>query len=196
MFFQFVTYILTLFNCTNTYLISCGLYIHVWKQLSPKTVPIYPAMTLISIPLSYICKWSWYTFYRLRNKRFNRFGSDTLAIFIMKVRKLPPNLQEKAIKELNENPKRIEEDVKHLKTWLSKQSYIKARTGKTLNFHSVACRNWGSCRWSMAAVLFTRFKIQFGKGERKVGYVLHDENCGSGNVEKPRSVESRIAKCA
>lgn len=52
----------------------------------------------------------------------------------MNVRKLSPDLQKKAIEELNENPSRIPEDVSYLRTWLSKQPHIKARTGKLAVF--------------------------------------------------------------
>ena len=47
----------------------------------------------------------------------------------MTVRPLCKELQEKAIKELNEDPKRIQEDINHIKEWLKKQKHIKARTG-------------------------------------------------------------------
>ncbi|CAG9099755.1 unnamed protein product [Plutella xylostella] len=46
----------------------------------------------------------------------------------MPTRPLSPELQEKAIKELNEDPKRLESDIRHMKEWISKQSHLKART--------------------------------------------------------------------
>lgn len=48
----------------------------------------------------------------------------------MSVRPLSPDLQEIAIKEVNENPKRVQEDLMYIKTWLEKQPHILARTGK------------------------------------------------------------------
>ncbi|XP_004929250.1 alpha-tocopherol transfer protein-like isoform X2 [Bombyx mori] len=46
----------------------------------------------------------------------------------MSVRALPPELAEKARKELNEDPSRINSDIQHLKDWLSKQPHLRART--------------------------------------------------------------------
>lgn len=45
------------------------------------------------------------------------------------IRELSPELAEKAKKELNENPKKILEDLEAIKLWLSKQGHITARTG-------------------------------------------------------------------
>jgi hypothetical protein len=39
----------------------------------------------------------------------------------MPVRELSKELQEVAIKEINEDPKRIESDLAYIKEWLSKQ---------------------------------------------------------------------------
>lgn len=47
----------------------------------------------------------------------------------MSVRSLPPDLQEKAIAELNEDPARVQEDIRHIKEWIKKQSHLNARTG-------------------------------------------------------------------
>ncbi|GJQ86157.1 hypothetical protein Trydic_g13437 [Trypoxylus dichotomus] len=46
----------------------------------------------------------------------------------MVIRPLTKELQAKAAAELNEDPKRIEGDIKYLKEWLSQQKYLKART--------------------------------------------------------------------
>ncbi|XP_050675542.1 alpha-tocopherol transfer protein-like [Leptidea sinapis] len=46
----------------------------------------------------------------------------------MHIRPLIPELAEKARVELNEDPKRIESDLQHIKEWLSKQSHLRART--------------------------------------------------------------------
>src|SRR5699024_2960562 len=51
----------------------------------------------------------------------------------MPVRQLSSELQGLAVKELNEDPKRISEDLAHIKNWLSKQAYLNARTGKVLH---------------------------------------------------------------
>ncbi|XP_046386007.1 alpha-tocopherol transfer protein-like [Ischnura elegans] len=44
------------------------------------------------------------------------------------IRPLSEELQEIAKTQLNEDPKRIEDDLKHIKEWLSKQPHITART--------------------------------------------------------------------
>jgi hypothetical protein len=46
----------------------------------------------------------------------------------MPVRELSKELQEVAIKEINEDPKRIESDLAYIKEWLSKQQHLNART--------------------------------------------------------------------
>lgn len=48
----------------------------------------------------------------------------------MSVRPLPPDLQEKAITELNEDPARVQEDISHIKEWIKKQPHLNARSGK------------------------------------------------------------------
>jgi hypothetical protein len=50
----------------------------------------------------------------------------------MPVRELSKELQEVAIKEINEDPKRIESDLAYIKEWLSKQQHLNARTGNKL----------------------------------------------------------------
>ncbi|XP_064292148.1 alpha-tocopherol transfer protein-like [Plodia interpunctella] len=49
-------------------------------------------------------------------------------ILIMSVRPLPPELADKARHELNEDPKRLEDGIQHLKEWISKQPHLRART--------------------------------------------------------------------
>ncbi|XP_046979860.1 alpha-tocopherol transfer protein-like [Schistocerca americana] len=45
----------------------------------------------------------------------------------MGYRELTPELQAKAEKELNEDPKRRDQDIQHIKEWLKKQPHLKAR---------------------------------------------------------------------
>jgi hypothetical protein len=51
----------------------------------------------------------------------------------MEVRALSADLEAIALQELNEDRDRIEEDLKHIRNWLSKQPHLTARTG---NNHS------------------------------------------------------------
>lgn len=46
------------------------------------------------------------------------------------VRELPPDLAKIAKDELNEKPNLTNNDVQHLKEWISKQPHLRARTGK------------------------------------------------------------------
>lgn len=48
----------------------------------------------------------------------------------MSLRKLSPELAIKAEKELNEEPGRLEKDLKAIKEWISKQTHLNARIGK------------------------------------------------------------------
>ncbi|XP_069691386.1 retinol-binding protein pinta-like [Periplaneta americana] len=48
----------------------------------------------------------------------------------MAVRPLSPELEEIARRELNEDPSRAEQDIKHLKDWLAKQPHISSRQDK------------------------------------------------------------------
>jgi hypothetical protein len=45
-----------------------------------------------------------------------------------KIRALIPELQEKAIKELFEDPSRIEKDLEAFRDWITKSKHIKGRT--------------------------------------------------------------------
>lgn len=49
----------------------------------------------------------------------------------MSFRPLPEQLQEKAELELNEDPSRIQEDIDHIREWLSQQPHLIARTGRS-----------------------------------------------------------------
>ncbi|CAK1603321.1 unnamed protein product [Parnassius mnemosyne] len=46
----------------------------------------------------------------------------------MSIRSLPEELAEKARVELNEDPKRVKDDLQHIKDWLAKQPHLRART--------------------------------------------------------------------
>ncbi|XP_028175891.1 alpha-tocopherol transfer protein-like isoform X1 [Ostrinia furnacalis] len=46
----------------------------------------------------------------------------------MPVRPLPPDLAKKAKSELTEDPKRLQDGIDHLKDWIDKQPYLRART--------------------------------------------------------------------
>lgn len=45
------------------------------------------------------------------------------------VRPLPPELLEKAKVELYEDPKKLQDNIQHLKDWIAEQPHLKARTG-------------------------------------------------------------------
>ncbi|CAH0726594.1 unnamed protein product, partial [Brenthis ino] len=51
-----------------------------------------------------------------------------IRFYKMLVRPLTPALAEKARIELNEDPKRLEEGIRHLKQWILKQPHLRART--------------------------------------------------------------------
>lgn len=55
----------------------------------------------------------------------------------MKIRPLTPALAEKARVELNEDPNRLNDDLKHLKDWIAKQPHLRARTGKTFFYDHI-----------------------------------------------------------
>lgn len=61
---------------------------------------------------------------------FTKTALSSHFTFNMSVRPLPPDLQKRAIAELNEDPKRVQEDICHIKEWLKKQPHLTARTGK------------------------------------------------------------------
>lgn len=48
----------------------------------------------------------------------------------MSVRPLTPALEKMAREELNEDPKRLKDDLQSIKDWLAKQPHLKARTGE------------------------------------------------------------------
>lgn len=52
-----------------------------------------------------------------------------LQQLVKMVRELSPELSKIALNELNEHPERLQDDLQHLKDWISKQPYLKARTG-------------------------------------------------------------------
>lgn len=47
----------------------------------------------------------------------------------MTVRPLSAALVELARSDLNEDPKRVRDDLQHIKDWLAKQQYLRARSG-------------------------------------------------------------------
>jgi hypothetical protein len=50
----------------------------------------------------------------------------------MAIRALSTDLEAIAGQELNEDPGRLEQDLKHLRDWLAKQPHLTARTGEPL----------------------------------------------------------------
>lgn len=48
----------------------------------------------------------------------------------MSIRPLSEILQEKAIVELNEVPKRLPDDINYIVEWINQQPHLNARTGK------------------------------------------------------------------
>lgn len=59
----------------------------------------------------------------------------------MSVRVLAPALAEKARLELNEDPKRLQDDLQHLKDWIAKQPHLRARTGITKSMLIILLKN-------------------------------------------------------
>ncbi|XP_055917854.1 uncharacterized protein LOC129950080 [Eupeodes corollae] len=71
------------------------------------------------------------SFFGLRNS-FRRFRCDFTEVvkrrIMPNIRPLSDKLQLKAIDELHEVPGRLDEDIASLRSWIEKQSYLKART--------------------------------------------------------------------
>jgi hypothetical protein len=67
----------------------------------------------------------------------------------MEVRPLSADLEEIARRDLNEDPARLEEDLKHIREWLAKQPHLTARTGNTgtllLAFNLMRCETDRLC---------------------------------------------------
>lgn len=59
----------------------------------------------------------------------------------MSLRPLSPELQERAIAELNEDPARVQEDIRHIKEWLKKQPHLTPRKGELNSFWN---REWNN----------------------------------------------------
>jgi len=60
----------------------------------------------------------------------------------MAIRALSPDLEAVTRQELNEDPERLEQDLKHIRDWLAKQPHLTARKGKKLPFNdekSIIC---------------------------------------------------------
>lgn len=51
----------------------------------------------------------------------------------MYIRTLPSRLRETAEKELNEDSKRLTEDLQHIQEWIEKQPHLNARKGYFIN---------------------------------------------------------------
>lgn len=60
----------------------------------------------------------------------------------LSIRPLSPELQEIAISQLNEDPKRIEADIAAIKEWLKKQPHLKCRQGKLNNLYVAINKNF------------------------------------------------------
>lgn len=90
----------------------------------------------------------------------------------MSVRKLSKELQELAIKELNEDPKRVPEDLAYIKSWISKQDYLTARTGEFKILNSVLVFIIFSRR-PISSEFLKRMQIQLRKNKRKTRHALY-----------------------
>ena len=82
-------------------------------------------------------------------------GTDTKSHFwytAMKIRPLSADVEAIARQELNEDPARLEQDLKHIRDWLAKQPHLTARTGMFTQDKVVRCtscrHNMGKCRCS------------------------------------------------
>jgi hypothetical protein len=57
----------------------------------------------------------------------------------MEIRPLPADLEAIARQELNEDPARLEKDLKHIRDWLAKQPHLTARTGILIQNKVMLC---------------------------------------------------------
>ncbi|CAK1603325.1 unnamed protein product [Parnassius mnemosyne] len=76
----------------------------------------------------------------------------------MTIRELPAILQEKAKKEINENPRRVMSDISAIRTWLQKQSHL----------HSVN----PSDQWLVAFLRGSKFSLERCKEKLDMYYTL------------------------
>ncbi|KAK5642842.1 hypothetical protein RI129_009009 [Pyrocoelia pectoralis] len=77
-------------------------------------------------------------------------GSGKIKLFtteIMEIRPLQPKLQEIAIKELNEDPRRTEEAFDHIRDWLRKQPHLNVR-----NDDQIMIAFFRGCKWNLQIV--------------------------------------------
>lgn len=83
----------------------------------------------------------------------------------MPIRRLPKELQEKAEKELNEVPTRIQEDLDNIKQWISKQPHLQIKRGRTyfylLSMKSL-CVLLGD-QWFLSYLRGSKFSLQLAK---------------------------------
>jgi len=75
-----------------------------------------------------------YSFNNLKKflSRTSTPGTNTESHYLytaMEIRPLSADLEAIARQELNEDPARLEQDLKHIRDWLAKQPHLTARTG-------------------------------------------------------------------
>lgn len=79
------------------------------------------------------CKWivraSYVCFTKQVTRALALYVDQPAIVIKMTFRPLSPELEEKARKELNEDPKRIANDLQHMKDWISKQPHLRVRLG-------------------------------------------------------------------